>query len=141
MPLAAREQLELGLTIAVTLFVVAASPPSARNASDAFLIAGVFMLQIVYPTPFVRFAAPSSSSSLPSTSCVRADASCVRYCEGASPEARPGLAAASCPRPASCTAPVRRRFIQVPTFGLASAMWARRSLPRPGEGAPRWRSK
>jgi cation:H+ antiporter len=57
MPLAAREQLELGLTIAVTLFVVAALATLRLERADAFLIAGIFMLQIVFPTPFVRLTA------------------------------------------------------------------------------------
>jgi cation:H+ antiporter len=57
MPLAGREQLELGFTIAVTLFVVAALATLRPERADAFLIAGVFMVQIIYPTPFVRVAA------------------------------------------------------------------------------------
>ncbi|MCW2764581.1 MAG: hypothetical protein JWO11_540 [Nocardioides sp.] len=57
LPLARREQLELGLTIAVTLFVVAALATLQPERVDAFLIAGVFMVQLIYPTPFVRFAA------------------------------------------------------------------------------------
>ena len=57
MPLAAREQLELGFTIAVTLFVVAALATLRPERADAFLIAGVFLVQIIYPAPFVRFAA------------------------------------------------------------------------------------
>ena len=57
LPLAAREQLELGFTIAVTLFVVAALATLRPERVDALLIAGVFVVQLVYPTPFVRFAA------------------------------------------------------------------------------------
>ena len=57
LPLAGREQLELGFTIAVTLFVVAALATLRPERVDAYLIAGVFMVQIIYPTPFVRFAA------------------------------------------------------------------------------------
>ena len=56
MPLAPREQLELGFTIAVTLFVVAACATLRPERVDAILIAGVFVLQILYPTPFVRLA-------------------------------------------------------------------------------------
>jgi cation:H+ antiporter len=57
MPLAGREQLELGFTIAVTLFVVAALATLQPERADAFLIAGVFAVQMLYPTPFVRIAA------------------------------------------------------------------------------------
>ena len=57
MPLAGREQLELGFTIAVTLFVVAALATLRPERVDAFLIVGVFLVQIIYPAPFVRFAA------------------------------------------------------------------------------------
>ncbi len=56
MPLAPREQLELAFTIAVTLFVVAACATLRPERVDAILIAGVFVLQILYPTPFVRLA-------------------------------------------------------------------------------------
>jgi len=56
MPLAPREQLELGFTISVTLFVVAALATLRPERVDALLIAGVFVVQIIYPTPFVRFA-------------------------------------------------------------------------------------
>ncbi len=57
LPLAPREQLEMGFTIAVTLFVVAALVTLRPERADAFLIVGVFLVQIVYPTAFVRFAA------------------------------------------------------------------------------------
>ena len=57
MPLAAREQLEVGFTIAVTLFVVAALATLRPERVDALLIAGVFVVQLIYPTAFVRFAA------------------------------------------------------------------------------------
>ena len=57
MPLAAREQLEVSFTIAVTLFVVAALATLKPERVDALLILGVFAIQIIYPTPFVRFAA------------------------------------------------------------------------------------
>jgi hypothetical protein len=56
MPLAPREQLELGFTIAVTLFVVAALATLRPERVDALLIAGAFIAQIIYPTPFVRSA-------------------------------------------------------------------------------------
>lgn len=57
MPLAAREQLELGFTVALTLFVVAALATLRPEPADALLIIGVFAVQLIYPTPFVRFAA------------------------------------------------------------------------------------
>ena len=57
MPLAAREQLELGFTVALTLFVVAALATLRPVPADALLITGVFVVQLIYPTPFVRFAA------------------------------------------------------------------------------------
>jgi cation:H+ antiporter len=57
LPLAGREQLELGFTIAMTLFVVAALATLRPERVDAFLLVGVFMVQLIYPTPFVRFAA------------------------------------------------------------------------------------
>ena len=57
LPLAAREQLEVGFTIALTFFVVAALATLRPARVDAFIIAGVFLAQLIYPTPFVRFAA------------------------------------------------------------------------------------
>jgi len=57
LPLAPREQLELGLTAAVTLFVVAALTTLAPERVDAVLIAVVFVIQLIYPTPFIRFVA------------------------------------------------------------------------------------
>jgi cation:H+ antiporter len=57
LPLSGREQLELGFTIAVTLFVVAALITLRPEPPDAYLIAAVFLVQLVYPAPFVRFAA------------------------------------------------------------------------------------
>jgi cation:H+ antiporter len=57
MPLAGREQLELGFTIALTLFVVAALITLRPEPPDAYLIGAVFLVQLVYPAPFVRFAA------------------------------------------------------------------------------------
>jgi cation:H+ antiporter len=57
MPLAGREQLELGFTIAVTLFVVAALITLRPDRVDAVLITCVFLVQLIYPTTFVRFAA------------------------------------------------------------------------------------
>jgi cation:H+ antiporter len=57
MPLAAREQVELALTIALALFVVAALATLRPERADAIVIAAVFGIQVVYPTPFVRAAA------------------------------------------------------------------------------------
>ena len=57
MPLSGREVLELGFTIAVTLFVVAALATLRPEGADAALVVVVFLFQLVYPTPFVRFAA------------------------------------------------------------------------------------
>ncbi len=57
MPLAAREQLEVGFTIAVTLFVVAALATLRPERVDAYLMLSVFVVQLIYPSPFIRFAA------------------------------------------------------------------------------------
>ncbi len=55
MPLAPREQLELAFTIAMTLFVVAALLTLEPARVDALLVAGVFMVQLLYPSAVVRF--------------------------------------------------------------------------------------
>jgi cation:H+ antiporter len=57
LPLAPREQLELGFTTTLTLFVVAALATLRPDRVDAVLVAVVFVVQLVYPTPFTRFAA------------------------------------------------------------------------------------
>ena len=57
MPLAVREQVELGFTIAVTLFVVAALATLRPARSDALLIAAIFVVQLIYPSAIVRIAA------------------------------------------------------------------------------------
>jgi cation:H+ antiporter len=57
LPLGAREQVELGFTTALTLFVVAALATLRPARVDAVLIVVVFVLQLVYPTAFTRFAA------------------------------------------------------------------------------------
>jgi len=57
LPLGSREQLELAFTGAVTLFVVAALATLRPARADAVLIVVVFVLQLVYPTAFTRFAA------------------------------------------------------------------------------------
>jgi cation:H+ antiporter len=57
LPLAPREQLELAVTGAVTLFVVAALALLRLERADALLAVGIFVAQFVWPTTFVRFAA------------------------------------------------------------------------------------
>jgi cation:H+ antiporter len=57
MPLESRELVELALTIALTLFVVAALAVMRPTRFDAWLVVGVFAIQFAYPTPFVRIAA------------------------------------------------------------------------------------
>jgi cation:H+ antiporter len=48
---------ELGFTTALTFFVVAALASLRPARVDAVLIVVVFVIQLVYPTPFTRFAA------------------------------------------------------------------------------------
>jgi cation:H+ antiporter len=57
LPLAGREQVELGFTTALTFFVVAALATLRPERVDAVLIAVVFVIQLIYPSPFTRFAA------------------------------------------------------------------------------------
>ena len=57
LPLAAREQVEMGFTTALTLFVVAALATLRPARVDAALVTVVFAVQLVYPTTFTRFAA------------------------------------------------------------------------------------
>ncbi|MDX6487311.1 MAG: cation:H+ antiporter [Gaiellaceae bacterium] len=54
--LGGREQVELVLTIAVTLFVVAALASRRPEATDSWLMLCVFAVELAYPTPFVRIA-------------------------------------------------------------------------------------
>jgi cation:H+ antiporter len=54
MPLAGREQIELGFTAAVTLFAVAALATLRPERVDASLIAGVYLVQLIYHAPSVR---------------------------------------------------------------------------------------
>jgi cation:H+ antiporter len=54
--LGGREQVEIVLTIAVTLFVVAALASRRPESIDAWLMLGVFAVEWIYPTPFVRIA-------------------------------------------------------------------------------------
>jgi cation:H+ antiporter len=57
LPLAGREQLELGFTICVMLFAVAALIALHPERVDAFLLSGVFIVPFIFPTPFLRFFA------------------------------------------------------------------------------------
>lgn len=56
MVLDGRAEVELVLTIAVTLFVVAALASRRPERVDAWLMVGVFAVEFRYPTPFVRIA-------------------------------------------------------------------------------------
>jgi cation:H+ antiporter len=56
-PLTGHEQLQVGFTIALTLFAVAALVTLRPERADAALVAGVLALQFVYPTAFVHVAA------------------------------------------------------------------------------------
>jgi cation:H+ antiporter len=57
MPLAGREQVEIALTIALTLFAVAALALLKPERVDAAIVVGVMALQFIYPTTFMRIAA------------------------------------------------------------------------------------
>jgi cation:H+ antiporter len=57
MPLAGREIVELGLTVALTLFLVAALSVLQPERFDAWLVIGIFTIQFLYPNTFVRVAA------------------------------------------------------------------------------------
>ena len=57
MPLAGREVVELSLTVALTLFLVAALSVLQPERFDAWLVIGVFTIQFLYPNTFVRVAA------------------------------------------------------------------------------------
>jgi cation:H+ antiporter len=56
MPLDAHQQLELGYTIALTLFAVAALASLRPQRVDAALMTGLLAVQLVYPTAFVQLA-------------------------------------------------------------------------------------
>ena len=56
-PLEGREQVEIALTIALTLFAVAALALLKPERVDAAIVVGVMALQFIYPTTFVRIAA------------------------------------------------------------------------------------
>lgn len=57
MPLDPHQQLELGLTIALTLFAVAALATLRPARIDAALMTGLVGAQLVYPTPFMQVTA------------------------------------------------------------------------------------
>jgi cation:H+ antiporter len=57
LPLAAHAQLQLGFTIALTLFSVAALVTLRPERADAALVAGLVAIQFIYPTAFVHVAA------------------------------------------------------------------------------------
>jgi cation:H+ antiporter len=57
MPLEGREQVEIALTIALTLFAVAALALLKPERVDAAIVVGVMALQFIYPTTIVRIAA------------------------------------------------------------------------------------
>jgi cation:H+ antiporter len=56
-PLTANEQLQVGFTIALTLFSVAALATLRPERVDAALVAGLLAIQFIYPTAFVHVAA------------------------------------------------------------------------------------
>ncbi len=56
MPLAPRERLELGLTISVTLYLVAALATLRPERFEAYLFTAVFVVNLVHHAPVVRFA-------------------------------------------------------------------------------------
>jgi cation:H+ antiporter len=57
MPVAGAGQLELGLTVALTLFAVAALAFLRPERVDAALIVGILAVHFIYPTAFFRIAA------------------------------------------------------------------------------------
>jgi cation:H+ antiporter len=56
MPLDAHQQLELGFTIALTLFTVAALVSLRPKRVDAMLMIGLLAIQLIYPTAFIQLA-------------------------------------------------------------------------------------
>jgi hypothetical protein len=57
MPLTGHEQLQVGFTIALTLFSVAALVTLRPERADAALVAAIVAIQFIYPTAFVHVAA------------------------------------------------------------------------------------
>jgi cation:H+ antiporter len=56
MPLDAHQQLELGHTVALTLFAVAALAALRPERVDAVLMVGLLAIQLIYPTAFIELA-------------------------------------------------------------------------------------
>ena len=56
MPLDDHQQLELGFTVALTLFAVAALVSLRPDRADALLMVGVLAIQLIYPTAFIQLA-------------------------------------------------------------------------------------
>jgi cation:H+ antiporter len=56
MPLDAHQQLELGLTVALTLFAVAALVSLRSELLDAVVMVGLLAIQLIYPTAFIQLA-------------------------------------------------------------------------------------
>lgn len=56
MPLDAHQQLELGFTVALTLFAVAALVSLRPERVDAVLMVGLLAIQLVYPTALIQLA-------------------------------------------------------------------------------------
>jgi cation:H+ antiporter len=56
MPLDAHQQLELGYTIALTLFAAAALVSLRPQRVDASLMTGMLAIQLIYPTAFIQLA-------------------------------------------------------------------------------------
>ena len=56
MPLDAHQQLELGFTVALTLFAVAALASLRPERIDAVLMVGLVAIQLIYPTAFTQLA-------------------------------------------------------------------------------------
>jgi len=57
MPLDAHQQLELGFTVALTLFAVTALVSLRPERVDAVLMVGLLAIQLIYPTAFIQLAA------------------------------------------------------------------------------------
>jgi cation:H+ antiporter len=53
---ASREHVEIVLTIAITLFVVAALASGRPERADAWVVLGAFAIEFSYPTPMIRMA-------------------------------------------------------------------------------------
>jgi cation:H+ antiporter len=56
MPLDAHQQLEMGYTVGLTLFAVAALVSLRPERLDAMLMVGLLAIQLIYPTAFIQLA-------------------------------------------------------------------------------------